>query len=109
MPRPRTAVEDAMLLNAALEGLEIRKQQIEEQIRQVRSMMGSAPPSAPAERAAAVAVSTEEAPALPMGSPSPKTGRKRLLSAAARKRIAAAQKKRWAEFRKNKAEATAQV
>lgn len=30
------------------------------------------------------------------------TGRKRELSPAARKRIALAQKKRWAEFRKNK-------
>ncbi|MDX1980178.1 MAG: hypothetical protein SFV51_07915 [Bryobacteraceae bacterium] len=89
MPRPRNAVQDPMFLAAALEGLELRKQQIEEQIRSVRSMMGQ---RSPVTVAAPRTVSTE----------TPKTGRKRMLSPAARKRIALAQKKRWAEFRKAK-------
>jgi hypothetical protein len=80
------------LLEAALEGLELQKQRIEEQIREVRSMMGGgrlrqAAPAAPAS------------PGRQSAAPA-KRGRKP-LSAAARRRIAAAQKKRWAEYRKS--------
>lgn len=78
------SVDNQALLAAALEGLEIQKQRIEEQIRQVRSMLG--------RRGGRV---TSESPVLPMKAP-----RKRQLSEAARKRIAAAQKRRWAEYRK---------
>lgn len=81
-------VNSENFLQAALEGLQLQKQRIEEQIAQVRSLLGQRGPhkvaaSAPAE--------------------TPKT--RRPLSAAARKRIAAAQKKRWAAYRKKNAAA----
>lgn len=83
MPRQLTSLQDAAFLNAALEGLELQRKRIEEQIEQVKAMMGG--------RRAKVAA------AKPAG--------KRLLSQEARKRIAMAQKRRWAEYRKNKAQA----
>lgn len=85
MPRQPKTFQDAALLSAALEGLEIQRRRIEEQIAQVRAMLGGRRPKAAA------------AGAKPSG--------KRLLSPEARKRIAMAQKKRWAEYRKNKAQA----
>lgn len=89
MPRTTKPVQDAAFLNAALEGLELQRQRIEEQIRQVRAMLGRGPGRG--RRAAA------EAPAAA-------PARKRELSEAARKRIAAAQKRRWAEYRKQHSE-----
>jgi hypothetical protein len=83
MPRVK-AVADAELLSAALEGLEAQRRKIEEQISQVRTMLGGR---------------GRKAAAAPEGSPA----RKRQLSPAARKRIAAAQKRRWAEYRKRTA------
>lgn len=77
--------DNATLLAAALEGLELQRQRIDAQIAQVRAALGKK-----AGRATASA-----APSL--------NGPKRNLSESARKRIAAAQKKRWAEYRKNKA------
>ena len=78
------------ILQAALQGLEAQRQKLDEQIAQVKAMMGQRvgrPPKsvqAVAERATANV-----------------DGRKRrTLSSEARKRIAAAQKKRWATFRK---------
>lgn len=85
MPRPRKAIQDPTFLTAALEGLELQKQRIEEQIRQVRAMLGKKGPAV-------------SAPVLPVVEEKP--ARKRNLSEAARRRIAAAQKKRWAAFRK---------
>ena len=76
---PRT-LDDPIVLKAALEGLELQKQRIEAQIREVRSRLGK-PLRSKSET--------------PNGST-----RKRILSPEARKRIAAAQKKRWAEYRK---------
>ncbi len=67
---------DPVLLEAALEGLENRKRQIEEQIRAVRAMLPSGFKRSGAKPA------------------------KRDLSPEARKRIAAAQRKRWAEYRR---------
>jgi len=87
MPRPPKSIQDPTFLAAALEGLELQKQRIEEQIRQVRAMLGK---RGPAPAAAPVAVAAAES----------KPARKRNLSEAARRRIAAAQKKRWAAFRK---------
>ena len=86
MPRAKS-VENQSLWNAALEGLELQKQRVEDQIRQVRSLLGKRP--------GRVTVDAEAA--------GPRPARKRQLSAAARKRIAAAQKKRWAEYRKQHA------
>ena len=79
------------LLNAALEGLELQKARIDEQIREVRSMLGQGT----ARRGRRPAGSAPEKPAR----------KKRVLSSAARKRIAAAQKARWAKFRKATPEA----
>jgi len=90
MPRTGDPIRNHSLLTAALEGLELQKQRIEEQIREVRSLLGKAP----ARRGR------------PPGSSNggrnngPATKRAR-LSASARKKIAAAQKRRWAEYRKS--------
>ena len=84
MARNPKLVSDPIVLEAALEGLELQRQRIEEQIRQVRSLLGK-------RRSGGGAATTEAA--------TPK--RRRQLSPAARKRIAAAQKKRWAEYRKS--------
>jgi len=89
MARPRkSTVDNKYLLDAALEGLELQKSRIEEQIAEVRRMLGmrNAKP--------AKAVSEESTPAAAPAS------KKRALSLAARKRIAVAQKKRWAAYRK---------
>ena len=83
MPR-LTKSEDTLLLNAALEGLELQKHRIEEQIREVRARLGKGTGRRGRPRGPAAAK---------------KAGRKP-LSAAARKRIAAAQKRRWAAYRK---------
>jgi hypothetical protein len=86
MPRIPRTVQNQSLLTAALEGLELQRQRIDEQIKEVRALLGRTngrrgrPP-------AAVAAPRKRGP-----------GR---LSAAARKRIAAAQKRRWAEYRKS--------
>ena len=82
---PRTdSIRNNALLTAALEGLELQKKRIDEQIQEVRSLLGKGrrgrPPSSNGER----------------------RGPSR-LSAAARRRIAAAQKRRWAEYRKSAA------
>lgn len=79
---PRTSMPNAHLLQAALEGLQVQRERIEEQIREVQSMLGG--------RAAPRAVAAAATPAR----------KRRPLSEAARKRIAAAQKRRWAAFRK---------
>lgn len=87
MAMPKQAIVDQAFLSAALEGLEIQRQRIDEQIRYVKSMLGKKSGGrAPREAA-----------------PATKPARKRELSDAARKRIAKAQKKRWAEYRKAKA------
>lgn len=88
MARPRGLGND-MLLEAALEGLQLQKNRIEEQIRQVRRTLGG--------RGAATAPQPSSEAALKKR----RRGRKK-LSAEARKRIAAAQTKRWAEYRKKK-------
>jgi hypothetical protein len=87
MPKGKQPVADHLLLQAALEGLELQKQRIDEQIAHVRSRLGgSEPRKATAAPAAAAKVAVVR--------------KRRELSPAARRRIAAAQKKRWAEYRK---------
>ena len=83
MPRPKKLMQNSELLEAALAGLQLKKQQLDEQIREVRALLGGAPGRK----------------ARPM-SGAAKNGGSR-LSPAARKRIAAAQKRRWAEYRKS--------
>ena len=87
MPRGRSTYDPATLA-MALVGYEIEKQKVEEKIREIRAQLAG-------QKAGAAA----PAPA--------KTGgprRRRPLSAAARKRIADAQRKRWAEHRKKLAQ-----
>jgi hypothetical protein len=86
MPMPSNVLKDPGLLEAALEGLLLQKDRLEAQIREVRSLLGRR------GRSGAAASTSSETQS---GSP-----RKRELSEAARKRIAAAQKKRWAEYRR---------
>src|SRR3954453_5003185 len=64
------------ILNAALESLTTKRRQIDEQIGEVRRMLGSSADGASAE--------------------SQPSGRKRTMSAAGRRAIAEAQKRRWA-------------
>ena len=92
MPRTGNSIQNHSLLAAALEGLELQKQRIDEQIREVRSLLGKTP----GRRGRPPGSTNGGAKA---GS-APATKRAR-LSAAARKRIAAAQKRRWAEYRKS--------
>ena len=79
---PRT-FDDPVVLEAALEGLELQKKRIDAQITEIRARLGkrSRGPAAPAVSAT----------------------KKRNLSPEARRRIAVAQKKRWAEYRKSSA------
>ncbi len=84
MPKGKQPVADHLLLQAALEGLELQKQRIDEQIAHVRSRLGGSEPRKATAAPAKVAV----------------VRKRRELSPAARRRIAAAQKKRWAEYRK---------
>ncbi|MDQ6704528.1 MAG: hypothetical protein M3Z85_01050 [Acidobacteriota bacterium] len=78
------SVED---LEMALVGYRMKQQELEERIREMRGR-GDGRGSGRTARA-------KEA-----SQAGPKNGRKRTLSASARKRIAVAQKKRWAEHRK---------
>ena len=86
---PRYPAVPRELLNAALEGLEIQKTRIEEQITHVRSMLGIKKRGRPPKYAAA-----QESPKPPR--------KRRKMSAAARKRIGDATRKRWAALRKAK-------
>lgn len=78
--------EDLSTLQMALVGYQIEKQRIEEKIGEIQSRLKGKAVSSPS--------SAEAKPA----------GTRRTLSPAARKRIAAAQKKRWAEHRKKAAQ-----
>lgn len=117
---------DAALLSALLEGLQMSRQRLDAQIATVREAIAGEPESAGAAPAAApdpnapkrrgrkpgsknkkktVAPVAKVAAvaAAPAAAPAAKTGKagRRKLSPAARKAIAAAQKRRWEEFRKN--------
>jgi hypothetical protein len=80
--------EDLTTLQMALVGYQIEKEKIDEKIRAIQAQLKG------------------KRVALPSSNEEKKTaGVKRVLSPAARKRIAAAQKKRWAEHRKRVAQA----
>lgn len=82
-------VDDLSTLQMALVGYQIEQQKIETKIREIQAQLKGQHASAPSSSAA-----------------SQKPARtKRVLSPAARRRIAAAQKKRWAEHRKRMAQA----
>ncbi len=88
MPRPARTLQDVSFLSAALEGLELQRRRVEEQIEQVRAMLGG------------------RRVRLSGGAFAVKPAKKRQLSPEARKRIAMAQKRRWAEYRKKQAAQT---
>lgn len=88
MPRGKSS-EDLSTLQMALIGYQIERQKIDEKIREIQSRLGG-------RRTSIGAVGSP-------GAGASKTGVKRVLSPEARKRIAAAQKKRWAEHRKKMA------
>lgn len=96
MARPSSPVQDHYILAAALETLEAQKRQLEEKIANVRSMMSGR------KSVASVAAPAEVEKAVSEDKPAKRGRRKRVLSEEARLRIAAAQKKRWAAFRKVK-------
>jgi hypothetical protein len=127
----QTAGLSSDVLNAALSGLELQKQKIEEHIQEVRAMLGirsdgqkrrGRPPksaaSTPAptpgrtkgKRSAAVRARMAEAQRkrwaaikAPKEAAAKTAPKKRKLSAAARKKISEATKKRWAAFKAQKA------
>jgi hypothetical protein len=80
---PRSPKQDTELLEAALIGYQQKRAEIERKIAELRSQIGGHPAAKPASAAAGEA-------------PAPK---KRTMSAAARRRIALAQKKRWAAYK----------
>lgn len=97
-----STVTDQSLLAAALEGLESKRSRLEEQIKEVRRMLGSGSASLDKPRRGRPPGSGKKAAAAPVtadGAPR----KRRKLSVAARKRIAAAQKKRWANYHKESA------
>jgi hypothetical protein len=82
MSRPAKVINDPSLLEAALEGLQLQKQRIDTQIQEVKLLL---------KQRRTDGGSDSGLHHMP---------RRRELSDAARKRIAAAQRKRWAEYRK---------
>lgn len=92
MARTSIVVDNHALYEAALEGLELQRQRLEEQIRQVRAVLGNRRMS----KVETTGSSVESAAA------APRKRRKRNLSPEARERIALAQKKRWEAFRATK-------
>ena len=82
------------ILEAALQGLELQREKLDSQIAQVRTLLGTRV-GRPPKNAASQSGTTSSA-----GRRGSNGRKRRELSPEARKRIAAAQKKRWANFRK---------
>lgn len=80
-------LSDPEILQAALDGLKTQKAKLETQIAVIESALGGARPG----RIARTGKPASSAPR-----------KKRTMSAAARKRIAEAQRERWARYRKEK-------
>jgi hypothetical protein len=91
MPRGRKATPDTTTLEAALVGLELKRNEIDGLISKIKKQLGG-------KSSSATSVSSPPA-AKSQGAPR----KRRVLSADARKRIAAAQRRRWAEHRKTQA------
>jgi hypothetical protein len=83
----RRSLEDLSTLQMALVGYQVERQKIDDRISEIQAKLKGKSAGAPAAAA------------------EKKPGVKRVLSPEARKRIAAAQKKRWAEHRKKQAAA----
>ena len=95
MPRTSSSTPSREILEAALQGLESQRERLDEQISEVRRLLSG-------RGVASKATPTKSAPSSE-NSAGPRRGarKKRALSSEARARIAAAQKKRWAAFRKS--------
>ncbi len=92
MPRGRSASPDTTTLEAALVGLELKRNEIDGLISKIRKQLGGKTSSSLTPAGVPASAKTQGAPR-----------KKRVLSAEARKRIAAAQRRRWAEHRKTQA------
>lgn len=92
MPRGRKPSPDTITLEAALVGLELKRNEIDALISRIKKQLGGRSTSA---------LSVTGAPSAGKSTGAPR--KRRALSADARKRIAAAQKRRWAEHRKTQA------
>ena len=90
MPRGK-ARQDTDMLSMALVGYEQQKIKIDEKIRSIKALIGGE------RKSAAASGSATAENAVAAGG----TKRKRVLSPEARKRIALAQRRRWAEHRKS--------
>jgi hypothetical protein len=87
------ADQNSAILEYALSHLERERNEIQAKIDHIVSQLGRRPATAAA------------GPAAPPVTPAGSVQKKRVLSEAARKRIASAQKRRWAAHRKAKAKA----
>jgi hypothetical protein len=85
-------ITDHSLLQAALEGLELKRSRIDEQIAQLKRAL-SGKPSSPKRDDSSPSEASEAA------APKKKQAKKRVMSPEARERIIAAQKARWAKIR----------
>ena len=89
MPRGRSSSPDKTTLEAALVGLELKRSEIDALIAKIKKQLGGKAGASPAAPLAS-----------PVEKSKPGRKKKRVLSAEAIKRIAAAQRRRWAEHRK---------
>ena len=90
---PKQAIlNNRTVLEAALEGLELKRARLDEQIAEIRSLLGQRKRGRPRRNAAAPVSPTE-----------PKAKRRR-FSAATRRRMSEAQKRRYAQAREPKEE-----
>jgi hypothetical protein len=101
MPRHKKAfrglsMSDVEILEAAVIGLEAKRSEIEEKMAELRRQLDD---RAGRPGRSGVAVNTAAPPVL----------KKRTMSAAGRRRVAEAQRKRWAELKKTQAENAAPV
>ena len=117
---PRKKLLDASILEAALQGLELQRHRLEQQIAHVRRLLAPrrGPATVPAARPkrvispagrARIAEAQRRRWAVLKGAQAAPAPKKRRLSAEGRRRIIEATKKRWAEFRAKKAAAEAKA
>ena len=90
----RLMITDRDILEAALIGFQTKSAQIEAKIAQIKAQLGGS--AQPAARAVQSGMAVAAAPPVAASA----TAKKRTMSPLARKRIAAAQKKRWADYHK---------
>jgi hypothetical protein len=87
-------LQDESLLQAALLGLELQKQRVEDQITQLRSMLGKRGPGRPPRTLDMVLKAAADGAA-----PPPARKKRRKMTPEGRARIAEAQRRRWAALK----------